>query len=93
MFTGATAEEAFADKEDGQTTPRPSQRDLLDAEQRRQLALRAMVELSPQQRAILTLQFAEGLGPAEIARQLELPASQVRSQLHRAIQRIRQLLT
>jgi RNA polymerase sigma-70 factor, ECF subfamily len=52
----------------------------------------AMQALSFQQRAILTLQLVEDLGPKEIAQRLGLPDRQVRVQLHRAIVKLRELL-
>ncbi len=52
----------------------------------------AMSALSPQQRAILALQLVEDLGPKEIAQRLGLPDKQVRSQLHRAIVKLREML-
>jgi RNA polymerase sigma-70 factor (ECF subfamily) len=52
----------------------------------------AMKSLSVQQRAILTLQISEDLGPKEIADRLEIPAGQVRSQLDRAIKKLREQL-
>ncbi len=53
----------------------------------------AMQELSPQQRAILSLNLREELGPKEIGERLDIPARQVRNQLHRAIGRLRLLLS
>ena len=53
---------------------------------------RAMHHLSSQQRAILVLQLVEDLGPKEIADRLGLPDKQVRSQLHRAIVKLREML-
>jgi RNA polymerase sigma factor (sigma-70 family) len=64
----------------------------LDAEQRLRLVEQAMKSLSPQQRAIMALRLGEDMGPKEIAERLNLPASQVRSQLNRAIERIRKIL-
>lgn len=52
----------------------------------------AMRSLSPQQRAILALQLMEDLGPQEIAERLGLPDKQVRSQLRRAIVRLRGMM-
>lgn len=52
----------------------------------------AMQELSPQQRAILSLNLREELGPKEIGERLDIPARQVRNQLHRAIGRLRSVL-
>ena len=66
--------------------------ELLEVEERRKLVGEAMEQLSPQQRAIFALRLLEDLGPNEIAKQLELPAKQVRSQLSRAIERIRRIV-
>ncbi len=49
-------------------------------------------KLSTQQRAILLLNISNDIGPAEIARELQLPANQVRSQLARAIAKLKVLL-
>ena len=64
----------------------------LEARERRKLVEGAMHTLSPQQRAILTLKLSEDLGPLDISVRLGLPASQVRSQLHRAIERLREMM-
>jgi len=58
----------------------------------RQRVEQAMRQLSPQQRAILGLQLLEDLGPKDIAKRLELPPRQVRSQLHRGIKKLKGLL-
>ncbi|MBE7558580.1 sigma-70 family RNA polymerase sigma factor [bacterium] len=62
------------------------------SEQRMAAIQRAMVHLSPQQRAIMALRLFSELGPKEIGEQLGLPARQVRSQIHRAVERLRRLL-
>jgi len=54
-----------------------------------QLVERVIRDLAPQQRAIFVLRFREGMKPKEIAERLEIPGKQVRSQLHRALARIR----
>jgi RNA polymerase sigma-70 factor (ECF subfamily) len=64
----------------------------LDCEARRARVEAAMTSLSPQQRAIVTLRLTESLKPAEIAERLGLPAVQVRSQMCRAIERLRRML-
>lgn len=63
-----------------------------ETEERLRLVDKAMVVLSPQQRAILTLRLKEEMRPAEIAERLGIAGKQVRSQLHRAIKRIREML-
>jgi len=60
-------------------------------EQRKQVE-EALGTLSAQQRAIFALYLGEEMRPVEIAGQLGLPARQVRVQLHRGIQKIRQAL-
>lgn len=64
----------------------------LDLQRQLKQVHKAMSLLSPQQRAILLLALESDMGPAEIARELDLPANQVRSQQTRAINRLRQLL-
>jgi len=64
----------------------------LDAAQRRRRVETAMRQLAPQQRAIFALRFVEDMRPKEIAERLGLPPRQVRSQLHNAIDRIRQIV-
>jgi RNA polymerase sigma factor (sigma-70 family) len=64
----------------------------LETEERLRLIDWAMRALSSQQRAILTLRLKEEMRPMEIAERLGIPAKQVRSQLHRAISRIREML-
>ena len=53
---------------------------------------RAAQELSPQQRAIITLGLNNNLAPHEVAEELQLPASQVRSQWARAITKLKMIL-
>lgn len=57
--------------------------------EQRELVGAAMEGLSPQQRAIFWLRWKEDLGPGEIAERLDLAPGQVRVQLHRAIERLR----
>lgn len=64
----------------------------LEMEERLRLVDEAMGALAPQQRAILTLRLKEDMRPAEIAERLGIPGRQVRSQLHRAINKIRAVL-
>jgi RNA polymerase sigma factor (sigma-70 family) len=49
--------------------------------------------LSPLQRAVVVLRFYEDLPLTEIARLLDRPAGTVRSDLHRALDRLRRTLT
>jgi RNA polymerase sigma-70 factor (ECF subfamily) len=54
---------------------------------------RALAALSPDDRELLQLTAWEGLGPAEVATVLGLSAVAVRSRLHRARARLREVLT
>jgi len=67
-------------------------RSAAQAGQRREGLQAALRKLSGQQRAIFTLYLGEELGPKDIADRLQVPAGQVRSQMHRAIQKLRRLL-
>jgi RNA polymerase sigma-70 factor (sigma-E family) len=49
--------------------------------------------LTPQQRAVVVLRFYEDLPLTEIARMLDRPAGTVRSDLHRALDRLRRTLS
>jgi RNA polymerase sigma-70 factor (ECF subfamily) len=62
-----------------------------DAEERRRVEA-ALRYLAPQQRAVFTLRFQEDWTPVQIAERLAIPAQQVRSQLHNAVMRLRELL-
>ncbi len=66
--------------------------ELLVAEERREQVTAAMGRLTPQQRAIFQLRLGEEMLPGEIAERLGIPARQVRSQLSRAIARLREEL-
>ena len=68
-------------------------RESLEREEQRRAVTAAMAGLSPQQRAIFALRFMEDLGPKEIGERLGLPPSQVRSQLTKAVARIREIVT
>ena len=67
-------------------------RQRLENMQRRELVEACMTQLSAQQRAVLTLRLKESMRPMEIARRLEIPEGQVRTQLARAIARVRKAL-
>ena len=69
-----------------------SPRRAADLEQERELVEKAMSGLSTQQRAIFALRFREEMPPREISERLGLPPGQVRSQLHRAIARLRDIV-
>lgn len=66
--------------------------DQLSREQQILQVHKAAEELSPQQRAILLLSITNDMEPAEIAQELKLPGNQVRSQLARAVARLKVLL-
>ena len=78
--------------ESGAAAQRSDPRQALDTAQRRRLVEESLGELSPQQRAVFILRFREDMTPREIAESLGLPPRQVRSQLHRAIARLRDML-
>jgi RNA polymerase sigma-70 factor (ECF subfamily) len=69
----------------------PDAREVLERQWKRERIDAAMVSLSQQQRAILSLMLREDMGPHEVAVALDIGESQVRSQLHRAVIRIREL--
>ncbi len=77
-----------AAEEGGNGDPRQA----ASAAEERRLVESAMKRLAPQQRAIFALRFQEDQTPTEIAESLDLPAQQVRSQLHNAVARLRELL-
>jgi RNA polymerase sigma-70 factor, ECF subfamily len=68
-------------------------RDFVEKSWQRTLLDQAMKSLSPQQRAIFGLHLREDLSPSEIAGALDIPVSQVRSQLSRAVQRLRIMMS
>lgn len=70
----------------------PGPREAYEMRQRRELVGRAVAELSPQQRAIIILTVKEDMKPKEVAQRLGLAENQTRSQLHRALVRLRQVL-
>lgn len=76
----------------GRTASQPTPRELAGDAERRRMVASAMEGLSPQQRAIVALQLREGLSPSEIAEQTGIPANQVRTQLFRAVQRLKELV-
>jgi len=91
IATDADALDEALESAAGGSTP-ASAVQVLERQRRLALVHRAMEELSPQQRAILTLMLKEDLQPGEVAEQLGLGGSAVRTQLHRAIQAIRERL-
>ncbi len=66
--------------------------DGLESEERRHRVVHAMERLSPQQRGIFALILFEGMRPKEIAEQMDIPAKQVSWQIHRGLEKIRQIL-
>ena len=64
---------------------------LQDHESREQLAA-ALAKLSPEERALVSLRFDENLTYREIGEVLERPASTIKSQLSKAIARLRTAL-
>ncbi|MBX3728364.1 MAG: sigma-70 family RNA polymerase sigma factor [Candidatus Sumerlaeia bacterium] len=67
-------------------------RERLDRAARLECVRDAMATLSPQQRAIVVLRLEEDLKPREIAARLDLPPTQVRVQLCRAMANLRNRL-
>lgn len=67
-------------------------REAMDSRTRRRLVEAAIAQLSAQQRAIFALRLGRGMEPKEIAERLGLPGGQVRTQLHRAMERLREIL-
>jgi RNA polymerase sigma factor (sigma-70 family) len=57
-----------------------------------ELVQRAMEELSPQQRAVFVLRFREDMRSVDIAEALDIPAKQVRVQIHRAVVKIKKIV-
>lgn len=70
----------------------PDLRDELERADRQRRVERAMKALSPQQRAIFALRFKSEMKPMQIAEELQLTSSQVRSQMVRATVKIRRTL-
>lgn len=71
----------------------PDARETLDSQRRLERIETAVAELPAQQRAILALNLNEDLGPKEISERLGISARQVRSQLHRAIARVKEKMS
>jgi len=67
-------------------------RTVLDRKMRMEVVERAVRDLAPQQRAVFVLRFREGMMPKEIGERLGIPGRQVRSQLHRALAKIREMV-
>ncbi len=55
----------------------------------RDAVLRALVDLSPQERRVVMLRFLEDFSEAETARTLGIPAGTVKSVTHRAVAKLR----
>lgn len=79
----------LADRDGGS---RAEARDRIEHGERRAMVETAMARLPPQQRAIVALRLGEDLTSAEVARRLDLPKAQVRSQLSRAVARLREIM-
>lgn len=67
----------------------PTSEELLARHELQQMLARLVGELDEPFRATILLRYAEGLAPAEIARQLEIPASTVRGRLKEGLDRLR----
>jgi RNA polymerase sigma-70 factor (sigma-E family) len=70
---------------------RPDQRDEIGATDRRLALRQALMRLGPRQRAVLVARFYEDLSEQETAALLGCSPGTVRSQLHRALARLRQI--
>ncbi len=71
----------------------PVVRDRIERQDRLRLVEDAMHTLSAQQRAVFVLRLSGDMSPGEIARHLDLPEGQVRTQLSRAVDRLRDRLS
>jgi RNA polymerase sigma-70 factor, ECF subfamily len=65
----------------------------IDQQRRIEQVQHAMAQLSPQQRAIFTLRFYEDMATSDIADQLGVTNKQIRVQLCRAVQKLRDVLS
>ena len=72
--------------------PAPNPREALEGQNLRECVEKAMADLTPQQRAILTLRLEEDLPTKEIAARLGIPPKQVRVQLSRGYTQLRNRL-
>jgi RNA polymerase sigma-70 factor (ECF subfamily) len=64
----------------------------LQAEHERELVQRAIAQLEPDQRALVALRDIEGLSYEEIVEVTDLPLGTVKSRLHRAREKLADLL-
>ncbi len=64
----------------------------IDQQRRMEQVQHAMVQLSPQQRAIFSLRFYEDMATRDIANELGVTNKQIRVQLCRAVQKLRDAL-
>ncbi|HNY27345.1 MAG TPA: sigma-70 family RNA polymerase sigma factor [Candidatus Sumerlaeota bacterium] len=87
-----TAPEEIDDLLEAEETRSDNPRQAASAAEERRLVEAALIRLPPQQRAVFTLRFQEDWTPVQIAERLTIPAQQVRSQLHNAVTRLRELL-
>lgn len=72
--------------------PEPAARDLESDWVRRADLLRAMSQLSDAQREVVLLKYFEGMDEPEIAETAGIPRGTVKSRLHHALRRLRDLL-
>ncbi|MBI1784829.1 RNA polymerase sigma factor [Candidatus Sumerlaeota bacterium] len=66
--------------------------EVIERNDRRRMVEQMIGELSPQQRSIMILYLTEDLRPKEIAERLGIPASQVTTQVRRAMVRLRSIM-
>jgi RNA polymerase sigma-70 factor, ECF subfamily len=71
---------------------RSTERDPFAAFLQRDAALRALDVLPPDERTVVILRFWADLQVDEIARRVDIPAGTVKSRLHRALGRMREIL-
>jgi len=87
---GRRRREAGLDASPSAATPDPASE--YAEHERTQLLERALMELKPDQRAIIVLKHIRGLSYAEIAEILQIPEKKVKSRLFEARERLRQVM-
>ncbi len=82
----------YTDEPPDQQIPRPSNPDRLDAQAASSLLADAIQRLSPPHREVIVLRYYESMKIAEIARHIGLTKGTVKSRLHYATRRLRELI-
>ena len=80
------------DQADAVDEPLPSAADLVVRAETHRLLVGAIIELEEPYRSTVLLRYYEGLSSAEIARRRRVPSATVRTQLRRALERLREKL-